>query len=173
MLILVAAAAMFAACNHSSQEPTRDQLAATIDSIESAIATAVQVESIDTTEGNNIITLYLEFADTYPTDSLAPFCLHHAAQVANGLDRIDDMVTYYNRVIDNYPDYAKLDECYYEKGIALDNADRKDEARKAYQEFLEKYPDHFLTDDIRGAISLLDFSDEMLIEYFKQKNADQ
>ena len=108
------------------------------------------------------------FADTYPTDSMAAPYLHRAAHVALSMDLIDDMVKCYDRIIDNYPDYEKLDECYYEKGIALDNAGRKEEARKAYQDFLDEFPDHFLADDIRKAISLLDMSDELLLEYLNQ-----
>ena len=170
-LLIISIAMMAAACSQSPKEPTREELSAAIDSIESPIMAAAQIETVDSAKGNNLIELYLQFANTYPDDSLAPAYLHRAAQVANGLDRIDDMVIFYNRVIDNYPEYGKLDECYYEKGIALDNADRKKEAREAYQEFLDAYPDHFLADDIRKAIPLLDMSDELLIKFLEGANS--
>lgn len=158
-----------AACHNSAQGPTRDQLAATIDSAEAPLIEATQLSNVDKTQGNQIISLYLQFANSFPDDTMSAYYLHRAAQVATSLDQIDSMASYYDRVIENYPDYAKLDECYYEKGIALDNAGRKDEARKAYKDFLDEYPDHFLAKDISTAMRLLDMSDEMLIKMFSEK----
>lgn len=171
VVVLAAAATLaFSSCRHTPKEPTRDELAHTIDSIEAPILHNARLESIDTAQGNQLVSLYVQFADAFPDDSLAPSYLHRAAQVANGMNLIDDMTTYYDRVIDNYPEYEKLDECYYEKGIALDNAGRKDEAREAYTEFLEAYPTHFLVNDIRIALQMLDIRDEMLMEYLQNKN---
>ena len=169
-ITIALAALALAACNRGPQEPTRDELAQSIDSIEAPLMNAAQMGSVDTAEGNKIIGLYIQFADAFPTDSMAAPYLHRAAQVAGGMGHIDDMTAYYDRVINNYPDYANLDECYYEKGIALDNAGRKEEARKAYQEFLTEYPDHFLANDIQTSLSLLDMSDELLIEYLNKQN---
>lgn len=165
IIFLFSITAIAVACNNMAKEPSRDELSHTIDSIYSSLIASNQYENADTTQGNNIVSLFIKFADTYPTDSLTPFYLHRAAQVATGMGNIEEMIEYYNRVIDNYPDYIKLDECYYEKGIALDNAGRKDEARETYQQFLEMYPNHFLADDIRKALSLLDLSDELLIKF--------
>lgn len=170
ILIFAAALTLLAGCNRAPKEPTRDELAQNIDSIEAPLMQAAMIEAIDTAQGNKLVTLYIQFADTYPDDTLSAAYLHRAAQVANGMGLIDEMVTYYDRVIDNYPDYANLDECYYEKGIALDNAGRKEEARKAYQEFLTEYPDHFLANDIQTSLSLLDMSNELLIEYLNKQN---
>ena len=169
VLIIALAALTLAACNRGPKELTRDELALSIDSIEQPLMDAAQFDAIDTAKGNSLIALYIQFADAFATDTMAPVYLQRAAQVAGGMGLIDDMVAYYDRVIDNYPDYAKLDECYYEKGIALDNAGRKEEARKAYNEFLEEFPDHFLAEDIRRALPLLDMSDEMLNEFLNEK----
>ena len=169
-IFIIAAALALAACSHNPKEPTRDELVQSIDSIETPLMQAAMIENIDTSEGNKLIALYVQFADAYPNDTMTAPYLHRAAQVANGMGLIDDMTTYYDRVIDNYPNYIHLDECYYEKGIALDNAERKDEARKAYQEFLEEYPDHFLANDIRKTLQLLDMTDEMLFEYLNNQN---
>lgn len=170
ILILAAATIALAACNNNPKEPTRDELASSIDSIEAPLMQAAMIESIDTTKGNKLIALYVKFADAFPNDTMAAPYLHRAAQVANGMGLYDEMITYYDRVIDNYPNYGHLDECFYEKGLALDNAGRKEEAREAYEEFLEEYPDHFLAKDIRTAVSLLDMSDEMLFEHLSNLN---
>lgn len=172
-LILILAVLAFMACNRNPKEPTRDELAHCIDSVEKPLMEAAQLDAVDTAKGNSLIALYVQFAEAFPTDTLAPEYLHRAAQVAGGMGLIDDMAAYYDRVIDNYTDYAKLDECYYEKGIALDNAGRKDEARKAYNEFLEEFPDHFLAEDIRRALPLLDMSDEMLNEFLNEQMKKQ
>lgn len=165
IFFLFSITAIAVACNNMAKEPSRDELSHTIDSIYSSLIASDQYENADTVQGNNIVRLFIKFADTYPNDSLTPFYIHHAAQVEAGMENTEQMIEYYNRVIDNYPDYIKLDECYYEKGIALDNAGRKDEAREAYKEFLEMYPNHFLADDIRKALPLLDLSDELLIKF--------
>ena len=159
ILIFAAALTLLAGCNRGPKEPTRDELAQSIDSIEAPLMQAAMIEAIDTAQGNKLVALYIQFADTYPDDTLSAAYLHRAAQVANGMGLIDDMTTYYDRVIDNYPDYANLD-----------NAGRKEEARKAYQEFLTEYPDHFLANDIQTSLSLLDMSDELLIEYLNKQN---
>lgn len=170
-LTLAVATLFLSACNHSPKELTHDELNDSIASIVVRLEEASPMATVDTALGNRMLSLCLQFADTYPDDTMTASYLHHAAHVALSMDRIDDMVACYDRIIDNYPDYEKLDECYYEKGIALDNAGRKEEARKAYQEFLEEYPDHFLADDIRKALPLLDMSDELLLEYLnKQSN---
>lgn len=156
----------FAGCKQQPKTLSHDELVKRIDSIESPLIAAAQLQSVDTVKGKELIELYVEFADAFPQDTMAPYYLHRAAQVANGMGKIDDMVTYYDRVIDSYyTDYIKIDECYYEKGLALDNAGRKAEARKAYEAFLEEFPEHFLADDFRKAIQLLNMSDEMLNEY--------
>lgn len=169
-ILIIAAALAIAACSHNTKEPTHDELKQSIDSIEAPLMQAAMIESIDTVKGNKLISLYVQFANAFPNDTMAAPYLHRAAQVANGMGLYDDMTAYYDRVIDNYPDYAHLDECYYEKGLALDNAGHKEQARDAYQEFLDEYPDHFLANDIRTALSLLDMSDEMLFEYLNSKN---
>ena len=170
ILLLIAVVALTVCCNRKPAEPTHDELVMQIDTIESPLMKSAMLESVDTVKGNKLVELYIKFADKYPSDSLAAPYLHRAAQVCNGMDRIDDMVSLYDRVIDNYPEYIHLDECYYEKGIALDNAGRKDEARIAYQEFLDEFPNHFLADDIRKAIPLLDMSDELLMEFLNSEN---
>ena len=168
IFIPIVVCVLFAACHSGAETPTREQLSAEIDSIEQPIMQAANYAPIDTAKGRQLIERYLLFANTYADDSLAATYLQRAAQVANGLDHIDEMAAYYDRVIDNYPNYSHLDECYYEKGLALDNAGRKEEARQAYQAFLEEYPSHFVADDIRRALALLDMSDELLLEYLKQ-----
>lgn len=168
--LLICAVALLTAigCKQAPNKMSHDEMLAAIDSIEKPLMGTVNYQPIDTVKGRALIDLYVEFADTYPDDSLAAHYLHMAAQVCNGMDLIDDMVTYYDRVIDNYPDYIHLDECYYEKGLALYNAGRNDSARDAFQQFLDNYPDHFLADDIRKAIPLLDMSDELLIKHLQQ-----
>ena len=170
LLPIAAAALLIVACNNAPKELTQDQLRDSIETLDTLIMSASPLAPVDTAVGNSMLSMCIQFADTYPDDTMTAAYLHRAAHVAQSMDRIDDMVACYDRIIDNYPDYEKLDECYYEKGIALDNAGFKDQARKAYQDFLDEYPDHFLADDIRKAISLLDMSDELLLEFLNQQN---
>lgn len=168
-IIIAATILLTVACNHTPKELTYDQLHDSIETLEGQLLTASPLATVDTALGNNMMSLCLQFADSYPDDTLAAHYLHRAAYIALSMDLIDDMVACYDRIINNYPDYEKLDECYYEKGIALDNAGRKDQARKAYQDFLAEYPDHFLADDIRKALPLLDMSDELLMKFLNQQ----
>lgn len=169
-LLCACAILLAVSCKQAPKELNRDELHAAIDSIESPLMQEAQFQAVDTTKGRQLVELYAKFADSFPNDTLAPLYLHRAAQVCNGMGLIDEMTNYYDRVIDNYGDYAHLDECYYEKGIALDNAGRKEAARDAYQQFLDNYPDHFLSEDISRALSLLDYSDALLIEHLTQQN---
>ena len=169
--IVVVAVMLAQGCHRTPEPPSREQLVATIDSIETPLMAAARMESVDTAKGNLLVSLYAQYAERFPGDSLAAPYLHRAAQVSAGMGRIDDMVVYYNILIDNYPDYQLLDFCYFEKGIALDNAGRKDAAREAYNAFLEEYPDHFLAEEVKRLIPLLDMSDQLLIEYYSKQNS--
>ena len=156
---------LVAACDRKGKTPSREELLHQIDSVETVAKEASPLEPVNPDLGKAMVEMYVNFADTYPDDTLSASYLHKAAQICNNLDMIDEMVEYYDRVIDNYPNYDKMAECYYEKGINLDNAGRKAEAREAYQAFLEEYPDHFLADDISKAMKLLDLSDEQLLQF--------
>ena len=160
--MLTIAAALMSACHRTPKAPSRDELFHTIDSIQTPLMEQAYTSSIDTVEGRRIVDLYIQFADSFPSDTLAATYIARAAMVCNGMGLVDEMCRYFDRVIDQYPDYEHLDECYYVKGLALDNAGRKDEAREVYKAFLELFPDHFLADDIRKALPLLDKSDEWL-----------
>lgn len=157
------------ACNHTTKELSHDELINAIDSIETPLMNNIMLEGMDSTQGMQIYALYIQFADSYPSDSLTPCYLHSAAKVATSMGLIDNMLECYDRVINNYPNYEKMDECFYEKALALDNAGRKNEARLAYQEFLDEYPEHFLAEDFRKALRLLDMSDELLLDFLSGK----
>lgn len=162
-----------ASCKGGSKTPSAEELAAQIESLETQSITDPLTLRVDSAQGAQLLELYSLYANTYPTDSLAPVFLEHGAKLCADMDNIDGMVQYYDNIIDNYPDYSNLDECYYTKGILLDNSGRKDEARKAYEDFLEAFPDHFLADDIRRAIPLLDMSDELLIQHLNSLSEKQ
>lgn len=154
IIIPIAALLLLAACQNS-QSP-RDKTAAMIADFEAShdplgIDYARNPASADT-----IIDYYTGFANTYPDDSLAPACLHKAANVACLIGSFDKAIVYAQKVVDGYSGYEAMDDCLLTLAKSYEMAGYPDDAKAAYQFFIDSYPDHPLTDDLKRTIQLLD-----------------
>ena len=155
LIILTAAALLvFASCNNVQKQ--RNKAAAEITAYENShdplgIDYARNPASADT-----IINLYTAFADTYPDDSLAPFYLQKAANVACLIGSFDKAIELSGRVIDGYRGFEGMDDCMLTQAKAYEFSEQPEEAKAAYQRFIAEYPNHPLTEDLKRTITLLD-----------------
>ncbi len=130
--------------------------------------------TLDRTRVDDLINVYINYADTYPDDTLAPAYLFKAGDIAMNTNRANQAITCYSSIIDKYPEYPKLPEALFlEAYVYENNLGRLDKARSLYEEFLSKYPDNEFADDARVSLKYLGKTPEELIEIFSDENAEK
>ena len=154
IILAVAVLLIFAGCKNS-QSP-RDKAAAMIDNFESRHDPLGVDYARDPASADSLILLYASFANTYPDDSLAPVCLHKAANVASLVGSFDEAIRYAQKVVDDYSGYEAMEDCLLTLAKSYELAERPDDAKAAYQFFIDSYPNHPLTEDLKRTIALLD-----------------
>ncbi|MFW5705576.1 MAG: tetratricopeptide repeat protein [Bacteroidota bacterium] len=122
---------------------------------------------------DKLINAYLNFAEEYPDDTLAPQYLFKAGDIAMNTNRSNQAITYYGRIIEEYPDYRKAPEAMFLQAYVYENnLGRLDKARTIYQEFLGKYPTNEFADDAQVSLKYLGKTPEELIEIFSKENPE-
>lgn len=132
-----------------------------------AIVTKSYEDVIDKSTAESLRQDYLDFADDYPDDSLAPKFLHKAAELSLAIDMAKDAVSTLDTLISRYPDYKYLPDALFFKGFIQENH-LKDmaAAKKTYEDFLKRFPNHELADQVAVTIENLGKSPEELVKEF-------
>jgi tetratricopeptide (TPR) repeat protein len=126
---------------------------------------------IDPQMVNELTQAYIDFADQFPDDSLAPEYIFKAGDIFMNTNRSNNAIKMYNRIIEDYGDYRKSPEALFLKGYVYENnLGRLDQAKAIYEEFLAKYPDNDFAKDAEISLKYLGKSPEELIEIFQQMN---
>ena len=106
LVLFLSITALLVACGPSRQDSI-DQIEDFEDSLtESAIV-------VDSAAAEQLTNLYVEFADKYPSDSLAPQYLMKAADMQSNVMNTERAVALFDRIIENYPDFDQLPICYF------------------------------------------------------------
>lgn len=122
----------------------------------------------DTAKTNNMIRMYIEFADEFPKDTITANYLYKAANLSMNTNRNENAITYLDRVINGYPDYGKLPETYFLKAFIYDNNIKNmNKAREAYMAFLQKFPKSDLADDATISLDNLGKTPEQIVTEFQ------
>jgi tetratricopeptide (TPR) repeat protein len=128
---------------------------------------------IDQSRVDELISVYISYARSYPQDSLSPGYLFRAADVAMTTNRSNQAINLYQRIREEYPAYRKVPEALFLEGYVFENyLGRLDKAKAIYEEFLEKYPDNDFATDAEISLKYLGKSPEELIEIFQQTQQD-
>ncbi|MDP3442238.1 MAG: hypothetical protein Q8T08_05195, partial [Ignavibacteria bacterium] len=117
------------------------------------------------------LTLYVRYADSLPSDSLAPEYLFKAADISMYQSDDKRTITLLDRVITEYADYEKASTCLFLKAFVYDTkVGDTAMAHKFYNEFIQQYPDNDFTVDARSAIRNLGKPLDELIKEFELQN---
>nr|NQU91038.1 tetratricopeptide repeat protein [Bacteroidota bacterium] len=128
---------------------------------------------LDRNRVDELINIYVDYADTFKEDTLAPEYLFKAGDISMNTNRSHQAIRYYSRIIEDYPDYRKVPEALFLKGYVYENnLGRLDKAEVIYKEFLDKYPDNEFADDAEVSLKYLGKSPEELIELFQTEEGD-
>ncbi len=121
-------------------------------------------------KANELVVMYIEFADQYPEDSMAAEYIFKGADISMNINQPQQAIDLYDRIINDYPDFRKAPECLFLKGYVYENYfNDLDQARAIYTEFIEKYPENDFADDAQISINNLGKSPEELIQEFEEK----
>jgi outer membrane protein assembly factor BamD (BamD/ComL family) len=118
------------------------------------------------------VTLYKEFAEKYPEDSLAPLYLFRAADLAHGMRQDREAMDLYRQFLAKYPSHQKAAASLFLVAFVYDNDfHQTDSAKIKYREFLQKYPEHSLAPSAKAALDQLEMglTDEQLIKMFEAR----
>lgn len=157
------------ACNSNNSNPDSSDLRDDIESLEEK--TFSNKEEFNSQLANDLLTKYLEYADSFPKDSLAAEYLMRALSIASGLENPQKAIECLSRIEKEYPNYNKMANVIFQHAFVLENEIRdKNAAREYYELFIDKYPSHVLVEDAQNAIALMNLSEEELIQFLEAKN---
>lgn len=149
------------------QEKLRKQ----IDAKEQTLHASTSVQP-DRAKSDSLISLYIEYANSYQDDTLSPEYLFRAGDLSIGTGNFTQAQDLLSRV-QRYQNYSKLPQVTFLQGFVAENhMGDTATARKYYENFLDKYPDHPLANDARAAIEHMGMSPEDLIKQFEKNMAD-
>ncbi len=166
-LFLGVALMIMVACAPGKKEKLQSQI--------SQIETSLSMLDITTEDedAQELISLYVKYADEFPDDSLAPIYIFRAADVSSNLGQYDEAINYLDRMIEDYSEvYDDIALCYFLKGHNYELSERFDEAREMYEAYLELFPDHYLAADTRKILPNLGMSPEELLEMLLEHASD-
>ena len=163
--LLLASALLLTACG-----PSHDERIQQITAYEQA--TMEKALGADTLVADTITSMYEEFANKYPQDSLTPTYLFKAGEVQANVLHADRSVAFFHRIMKDYPQYKEMAMCYYFIGYAYELNSQYDLARKGYEDFIAKYPDHPLARDTKKALPLLGMSYQEQLDYILAHASD-
>ena len=126
-------------------------------------------DSLNLDLANELITMYLAYANEFPQDSLAPEYLFKAAEISMNINKAKNSIDYLTEIENNYKNYDKYVATLFLKAFILENYLKNfEDAEKYYSIVVEQYPEHSLAQDAEAAISFLGIDDEELIKMFQQ-----
>jgi len=127
---------------------------------------------LDQLKADELIRSYIDFADRFPEDSLAPVFLFRAGDLMMNLSSPSGAVTLFERIRSAYPDHERADEALFLKAFVMENQlGDLDQARALYTKYLEEYPEGEFADDAQVCIMNLGKSAEDLIREFEARQA--
>lgn len=153
----------------------KDSLRSEIDTMEMKIEKVKASNQLDTKLAGLALDAYSRFAAKYKDDSLTPWYLYKAADLASSaLGQHARGVDLYEQIIANYKSFPKYPECLFLAGfLSQDKLQDGTRAKKHYDELLAKYPNHDFADDAKAMMSFFGKSDEEIIKEFEKKNSEK
>lgn len=136
---------------------------------------SVRTQAIpDKKVGGELVSKYIEFADAFPDDSLAPTVLFNAARLSLALNDPENSLSYLERLIENYYASKPVADAYVLNGFIYETVYQDYEnARYWYELFLKEFPNHEMYEDIRFSLNNLGKTPEELVAEFMKKNLEE
>ena len=120
----------------------------------------------------SMVNLYVDFANNFPDDSLAPEYLFKAAEIQKNYQDYDKALYLLNQAYQKYTGHPRAPYCLFVMGLIYqDDIKDLEKARIKYEWFLQKYPDHEFADDTEFLLENLGKSDAEILRMLEKKAA--
>jgi outer membrane protein assembly factor BamD (BamD/ComL family) len=113
---------------------------------------------------------YLDFANKYPDDELAPEFIFKAAQRCNATGEHQEAITLFNSIIEKYPKHKIGEEALFLQGYIYENSLQDNaKATEVFTRFIQKYPNSELAEDAKLEIENMGKSPEEILQGITHK----
>jgi outer membrane protein assembly factor BamD (BamD/ComL family) len=157
---IIIAAAVMIAC----QSP-KSKLNKEIMLLENETSKGYDVEKIE-----KLSSLYREYIDKFPQDSMVIEYLFKSGTVNTALKKGSEALLDFTTLIDKFPQSKYTAQAYYYKAFVYEDVIYDIEAAKtAYNDFIMRFPDHQLARDAALSMQYLGKSPEEIVASFEEK----
>lgn len=148
----------------------RQGLLASITAIENEFKRATK-QAVDTEKAQDLISQTIQFAQSFPRDSMTPELVFRTAQVARAIKEYGRAIQMFGKVHREFPENKRAPTALFLQAYIFENelGDKK-EAKKYYGYFMDKYPDNQMASQVEQILKVIDKSPEELVREFKEKN---
>ena len=165
--ILFTAILLFSACKTSDQ---REKLLQKITQAEQELFS----NNLDPTleKKQQLMDLYILFANDFPQDSLTPDLLFRCANTAINSQQEKYAITLYQRIYDEFPDHALRPVALLNQALVYDNMGDAEHAKPLYEQFLVMFPDNPYAADVQQLLKMVGKSPEeweLLMQEFENQ----
>jgi TolA-binding protein len=140
-MIRYSAILLFAGLILTSCSPSAPKKAAEIANLENEIRESAKKNISDTAKVKILLSDYMSYANTFPTDSMTPAYLMKSAKFYDFIFLTDSAIHCYDRVYTSFPGYPKSNLALFSEAFLY--ANEKHDLAKAellYKEYIAKYP---------------------------------
>ena len=118
--------------------------------------------NFDTKKAEELINLYVKFANDYPKDTSSVSFLFEAANLSTNI-KPKYAIELFDKIINEYSDDKRVPDCVFFKAFTYDEK-LKDikKARESYETYLKKYPNYTWAKDIPRLIEMLGKTPEQI-----------
>lgn len=135
-VITILALLLLASCS-----PSASKKAAEITKLETELKESAAKNMADTTKVKQVMTEYIQYYKSFPTDSLTPVYMMKLAKFYDVIQRPDSALYFYDQIYKNYPTYPKISFALFSEAFIYNNEKHNlPKAQELYNEYLAKYP---------------------------------
>lgn len=127
--------------------------------------------AFDRTRALRLFKAYQEYYNKHPKDTVALNYLFEAANLAQKLDKHQKAIDLFINFQEGFPGSHRCDEAVYNIAYIYDaRIQNKEKARLYYNKVIELYPTSMWAEQARGALQIVNMSDEELLKFLEEKN---
>lgn len=165
VIFIIVIALLSASCNSESE---RDKTVKLITEKETELKNNV-IKQDDKKAAFLLVKNYMDFADKFPTDSLAPAFLFSAGKVSMNINDPNLALRNFEKLINQYSTYKFSSDALFLEAYIFENfLSDTTKARVIYSRFLKENPMHDFADDAQASLQNIGKTSEELIREFEK-----
>lgn len=153
-------------------KPSKEKMTSEIKNLEKELY-ANTSGTIDKQKAEKMVTLYKQYAESFPDDTISALFLFKAGEILMNTSKNIEAIETYDILINKYPKFSKTPDALFLQGFVLENNMKNfQKAREKYTAFMTKYPNNELASQVKFSLDNLGKTPEQIIEEFQNKNND-